>query len=132
MRNVSKKRIILVVEDSETSYCLINEILADSDVNLKRVMNGEDAVRQCAQNQDIDLVIMDIVLPGIDGISATKEIKLKRKNLKIIAISALVTDNIKNECIEAGCDEFIPKPIDIDYFRTKVHDLLEGKVSVKD
>ncbi len=118
--------MILVVEDNDSCYYLIAEILESVGASVLRASNGEDGVQLCMQDPGIDLVIMDILLPGMDGIQASKLIKEQRQDLGIIGVSAASSEHMKNVCIEAGCKKFIAKPIDIGVFLMAVQDLLES------
>ncbi len=112
---VGKK--VLIAEDEVSNYEVIKASLARTHVCLDWVKNGEDAVQKCLEI-DYDLVLMDIKMPVLDGIDATRKIKAFKPDLPIIAQSAFVLKNERDLCIDAGCDEYIPKPI-------KSHVLLE-------
>lgn len=103
-------RNILVAEDEDSNYLVIKASLSRTYANLIRVTNGEEAVEYC-KNKDIDLVLMDIKLPLLDGIEATREIKKIKPNLPIIAQTAYIHKNERETCLKAGCVDYIPKPI---------------------
>ena len=104
-------KIILVAEDVAANYMLIEAVLAMTKATIIWAQNGKQAVEACVQNENIDLVLMDIRMPEMDGIDATREIKKIRKNLPIIAQTAF-TFNGENEIImKAGCIKVITKPI---------------------
>jgi len=107
-------KTILVVEDDFVSFQYLESILRDANAALIHVKNGEDAVEVCQMNTKIDLVLMDIQLPFMDGCETTRKIKIFRKNLPIIAQTADVMPEDKIRCFESGCDDFIGKPIDPD------------------
>jgi|GEM_PF-382250 Signal transduction histidine kinase len=113
-------KTILVVEDDLISFQYLESILQEASVALIHVKNGEDALEVCQLNTKIDLVLMDMQLPFMDGYETTKKIKLFRKNLPIIAQTANVMPEDKIKCFEAGCDDFIGKPIDPDELMTIV------------
>jgi signal transduction histidine kinase/CheY-like chemotaxis protein/Tfp pilus assembly protein PilF len=108
-------KTILIVEDDLISYQFIEALLMDTDAKLLHAKNGEDAI-EIARIADIDLVIMDMRLPFINGYEATLQIKSFKPNLTIIAQTANVMREDKDKCIKVGCDDFIPKPIDPDEF----------------
>lgn len=107
-------KTILIVEDDFINYQYLESILQETNAALIHVKNGEDAVEICQMNTKIDLVLMDIKLPFMDGCETTRKIKLFRKNLPIIAQTADVMPEDKIRCFESGCDDFIGKPIDPD------------------
>ncbi len=105
---VGKK--VLIAEDEVSNYEVIKASLVRTHVCLDWVRNGEDAVEKCLKI-DYDLVLMDIKMPVLDGIEATKKIKAFKPHLPIIAQSAFILKNERDICIDAGCNEYIPKPI---------------------
>ena len=106
-----KGKTILVAEDEETNYELLKAALHKTKVNLIWAVNGLEAVDICKANKNIDLVLMDIRMPKMNGYEATKKIKSFRKELPVIALTAyaMAEDGVKS--IEAGCDEYFSKPI---------------------
>ena len=78
--------------------------------------NGREGIDKLHQNQDIDLILMDIMMPEMDGYSAMKEIRKEKKFLKIpiIALTAKAMREDKNKCIEAGANDYLTKPIELD------------------
>lgn len=102
---------ILIAEDDEINFIYLNVLLKSDHTNILRATDGRDAINQCINNLDIDVVLMDIKMPLVDGYTATKEIKLVRKDLPILAVTAFSSSEDKQKAIEAGCDEFITKPV---------------------
>ncbi|SNR56631.1 PAS domain S-box protein [Lutibacter flavus] len=108
----SKSKIkILVVEDDEMSSMLLEIILKDIAEEILVVRNGLDAVEICKTNPDIDLILIDIQLPIMDGLTATKKIRKFNKRVNIIAQTAFGMSDDKDKALEVGCDYFMPKPI---------------------
>ena len=103
-------KTILVAEDEDNNYKLISELLSTFNIKLIRATNGIDAVEICKSNQTIDLVVMDIKMPIMNGFEATKIIKEIRPELKVIAQTAYSFDNDKTQAFISGCDDFIAKP----------------------
>jgi PAS domain S-box-containing protein len=101
---------ILVAEDEDSNYEVIKATLARTHAKLIRVRQGDHAVEYCKQLK-LDLILMDIKMPGLDGIEATKQIKVLYPDLPIIAQTAYVHKDECDTCLNAGCDEYIPKPI---------------------
>ena len=106
-----KDYTILIAEDEESNFLYINELLLDTHVNLIHVVNGQDAVEVCKTNPKINLVLMDIKMPVMHGLDATREIKKTRPELPIIAQTAFAMSKDKVIATEAGCDGYISKPM---------------------
>jgi CheY-like chemotaxis protein len=106
-----KGRTILVVEDNETSNIYFEAALRKTHAHLLWAKNGIEAVKQVETNGSIDLILMDINMPKMDGIEATRIIKHLKPNLPVIIQTAFVLSGEEKKSHEAGCDEFITKPI---------------------
>ncbi len=106
---VGKK--VLVVEDVDSNYELLEIILKSLGMKLLRAVEGQQAIDICNETDDIDIVLMDIQLKGMDGLEATKAIKKVKPNIPIIAQTAYAMTNEKDACFAAGCDGYIAKPI---------------------
>jgi CheY-like chemotaxis protein len=104
---------ILVVEDDSISYILIEEFLKPLNVVIHHVTDGVDAVNFIKKNPDMRLILMDLKLQVMDGYEATKIIKKINPNIPIIAETAYAMLGDKEKALEAGCDDYITKPIDI-------------------
>jgi len=107
--------LILVVEDEETNFFLVSEILAEMKVQVLKASNGQEAVDLCKSNPAINLVLMDLKMPVMDGFEATKQIKAFRPELPVIAQSAYVHDKDKEKAFRFGCDDYITKPLDFEH-----------------
>jgi two-component system, cell cycle response regulator DivK len=101
---------LLIVEDSELNRDLLVQIFEDS-YEIALASDGETAVEIASSGQP-DLVLMDIGLPGMDGLEAARAIRARDAELPIIAVSASVMPGDRQRAIEAGSDEFVAKPID--------------------
>ena len=106
-----KSRTILIVEDEDYNADLIKAFLKKTQVAFLLARNGKEAVELCRADDSIDMVLMDIQLPVMSGLEATREIRKFRKKLPVIAITAYAYAEDKQHCFEAGCDDFIAKPI---------------------
>jgi signal transduction histidine kinase len=102
---------LLVAEDDETSYILLSESLSGDGLTLLRAKNGKEAVELARHHQDIDMVLMDIKMPVMDGYQATREIKGFRPNLPVIAQTAYASKTDRKKSKQAGCDDYVAKPI---------------------
>ena len=106
-----KNRNIVIVEDDVSNFRYFETVLKKTHANVHWIKNGRDAINYCTDPLNhIDLVIMDIIIPLISGIDATRKIKKARKNLPVIAVTAYVSKDIQEKCFLAGCDEFLFKP----------------------
>jgi len=103
-----KDKRILIAEDVESNYIYLQEILNTTNVDLIWAKNGKEAVEICRENKEIDLVLMDILMPEMDGYEAARLIKKNRPNLPIIAQTAFSIDEQDAKKI---FDHFIIKPI---------------------
>jgi CheY-like chemotaxis protein len=102
---LNKKRpIILVTEDEAYSYLLF-ELTRDKDYEIIRAEDGEEAVELCKLIPNIQLVLMDLKMPKMNGLVATQEIKKLRDNLPVIALTAYAETGIHQKCMDAGFDE---------------------------
>ena len=108
--NSYENKTILLVEDVAINAILFDEYLFKSKVRIIHAKNGTIALEKLQLHPEIDLVLMDIRLPDIDGIELTKQMKLKRDDLKIVAQTAH-SEDYRQECIDAGCNDFMSKPI---------------------
>ncbi len=112
---------ILVVDDVETSYFLLETILEKAGHEVKWAQNGNAAIKYCDKNNMIDLVLMDLNMPVMNGYEATKVIKKNHPNISIIAQTAYAISGDKEKALEVGCDDYISKPID----KTKLLSLID-------
>ncbi|OQX97354.1 MAG: hypothetical protein B6I20_12815 [Bacteroidetes bacterium 4572_117] len=106
-------KLILIVEDDPLSFKLLDSVLKDTLAKTILVKNGLEAVDMVKNNKEIDLVLMDIKLPELNGFEATKEIKTLKSNLPIMAVSAYAMPGEIEKSEEAGCDSFVTKPFNI-------------------
>ncbi|MCY1723126.1 PAS domain-containing protein [Prolixibacteraceae bacterium Z1-6] len=102
---------IIVAEDDDVSFILLHKILSDENCNLTRVNNGQELVDTLKQNSAFDLVLVDLKMPKMDGIMATKLIRSFNKVIPIIAQTAYALEGDREKALTAGCTEYITKPI---------------------
>ena len=111
---------VLVVEDDETSERLISiNVHKFSDVILK-ARTGYESVEICRDNPDLDLILMDIQIPDMNGYEATRQIRQFNKEVVIIAQTALAMSGDRERAIESGCNDYISKPINKDKLLTLI------------
>ncbi len=106
-------RKILIAEDERTNFFFLKKALEYTGVNIIRARNGKEAVDLVRENTEIDLVLMDILMPEMDGYEATGLIKKLRPRLPVIAQTALAMEGDKEKVLEAGCDAYVSKPVRI-------------------
>ncbi len=104
------KKVILVAEDVESNFKLIRYFLTASNAEVLHAYNGKEAVEKCFSEDKIDLILMDIKMPVMDGYTAVKLIREKNTEVPIIAQTAYADD--REKAIECGCSGFISKPFD--------------------
>jgi CheY-like chemotaxis protein len=109
-----KVSFLLIAEDDDASYLYVETVMKKFSNHIIRAVNGKEAVDLCLKNPDIDMVLMDIKMPIMDGYVATRKIRQFNKNLIIIAQTAYGMAGDQNKAIEAGCNDYIPKPINKD------------------
>jgi len=108
---LSKKINILVVEDDPNSMLLITEILKKMTNHLILAYNGLEAINACLLNNNIDLVLMDIQMPVMDGYESVRKIRQFNKDVVIVAQTAFALVGDREKAIEAGCNDYISKPL---------------------
>jgi signal transduction histidine kinase len=109
--NLVKNLKILLVEDDETSETLLLMIVQMFCKEILKARNGIEAINACHDHPDIDLVLMDIQLPEINGFEASRQIRLLNKDVVIIAQTAYGLSGDREKAIESGCNDYISKPI---------------------
>ena len=112
-----KGKKILVIEDDPTSQEFIKEVLKPTEAELIFSETGEKGLQKY-EEQDIDLILMDIRLPGKNGIEITRKIRQKDEDIRIIAQTAYAMSEDRKKCMDAGADDYISKPIDPDELMT--------------
>jgi PAS domain S-box-containing protein len=116
---------ILIAEDEDSNIKMINLILRKTNVNLIHASNGEQAIKQCKDNK-IDLILMDIKMPIKNGLEATKEIRLFNDKIPIIAFTAYAMPSDQQNAENAGCTDFIAKPVKKDYLLKTINHYLRN------
>lgn len=121
LNEISKEDLkILIAEDNDSNYLLVRHIL--KDYNLTRALDGADAVWK-ARNESFDLILMDMKMPVMGGLEATRRIREFNAKVPIIALTANAFDSDKGSAIEAGCNAFLAKPLSkkqlLEIFSTK-------------
>jgi signal transduction histidine kinase/CheY-like chemotaxis protein/streptogramin lyase len=105
-----KNKNILIAEDEINNYMFLKAALKSTQANIFHAKNGEEAVKITNSDKNIDLIIMDLKMPVMDGLEATKIIRETNKEIKIIAFTAYAMTNDEALAIDYGCDDYISKP----------------------
>ena len=109
-------KLFLVVEDFEDSRFMMRRLLEMAGYSVLEASDGEQAVRMAVESRPA-LILMDLSLPKLDGLSATRQIRQKKglKKVPIVAVSAHDSPESRTEALDAGCNEYVTKPIDFDH-----------------
>ena len=120
-------RRVLVVEDNDMNMQLVKYLLEEGGYQIIKAASGEEALSITRDDQmKLDLILMDIHLPGMDGLSVVREMKsdTRTKNVPILALAAHAMRGDKDRFLEAGCDGYISKPIDVKTFIASIQNYI--------
>ena len=111
-----KDKTVLITDDDMRNIFALSSALQLYDMNIVIANNGREALERLAETEQIDLVLMDIMMPEMDGYEAMKAIRTEKRfaKLPIIALTAKAMKNDREKCIEAGANDYISKPVDMD------------------
>jgi CheY-like chemotaxis protein len=123
-----KKLKILIVEDDETSEMLISIAVKALSKEILKVGSAAEAIKTSLANPDIDLILMDVKMPDMDGYEATRQIRRFNKDVYIIAQTAFGLVEEREKALDAGCNDYISKPLDI----AKLKKLIQEKFNPED
>ena len=105
-------RVVLITEDEEVNFFYLKTLLKKTEARVIRARNGKEAVDVIADQQgEIDLILMDINMPVMDGYEAMRIIKSRHPEIPIIAQTAYTLNNDRHKCLKAGFNDYIAKPI---------------------
>ena len=102
---------ILIAEDNDLNYLIINKMLTSLNIDIIRAENGLKAVEYCKDHEEISLILMDIKMPVMDGYEATQEIRKFRPDLPIVAQTAHAMEYDRDAAFKIGCNDYLTKPI---------------------
>ena len=125
---VAKKATVLIVEDDEAGYYYLKTVLERTGLVVLRASNGQEAVEMCLANSAISLVLMDINLPVMNGYLATQKIKLLFPEMPVIAQTAYAVSGDREKALEAGCNDYLAKPIQVKQLMEKIDRYLNDSV----
>ncbi len=117
---------ILIAEDDEMANIFLTEILSDKSEKILYAKTGKETVELFKENKDIDLILMDIKMPDMNGYDATRMIRKFNTDVIIIAQTGYAISGDREKALEAGCDEYISKPIDRGELMEKINRLMSG------
>jgi signal transduction histidine kinase len=117
-------RCFLIVEDDKISYKFLEGVFNKTNAKIYHAEDGLKAIELIKEKPEIEIVLMDIQLPEMSGLEATRTIKQIRKNIPVIAQTANDLAEDKEKCLEAGCVDYISKPINIKLLFKKIHQYL--------
>ncbi|MDP4184718.1 MAG: response regulator [Bacteroidota bacterium] len=106
-----RKPVILIAEDVESNFLYLNAVLSKLKTEILWAKNGKEVIELCKQRSDINLILMDLQMPEVNGYDATREIKNLFPNLPIIAQTAFAMSDDRAKALDAGCDDYLAKPI---------------------
>ena len=125
---MNTKPTLLIVDDEERNIRLLKALLAPQNYNLREAVNGEEALRRIGENPP-DMILLDVMMPGIDGFEVCRFLKQdeKTKTIPVILVTALSEKQHRVQALEAGADDFISKPVDQTELTVRVKSLLRIK-----
>jgi CheY-like chemotaxis protein len=121
---VSRK--CLLVDDNKDVLLYLNRILFDTGITIMTARSGAEAIEAIRNNKGIDVILLDMQMPEMNGIEATKEIRKIRKDIPIIAQTAFIFEDDKDIILEAGCDACLIKPIRKEHLLTVMRSFLKS------
>ncbi len=124
-KNNWSDKTFLIVEDDKSSSRFLQEVLKRTGARLIFTSDGEKAIEICEAEENLDLILMDVQLPTLSGYEATKRIKKMRPNLPVIAQTANAFADERNKAMEAGCSEYITKPLNKEKLLTIINSVLK-------
>lgn len=105
-------RVVLITEDEEVNFYYLKTLLQRADAKVLRAKNGKEAVEIITKHQGgVDLILMDLNMPVMDGYEAMRIIKARHPSIPIIAQTAYTMNNDRHRCLQAGFNDYIAKPI---------------------
>jgi len=128
-QQLRKEINILIAEDDDSGYYIMESLL--DDYTTSRAVDGKEVLEKIRE-KDYDLVLMDIQMPEMDGLEATRKIREKDSTLPIIALTAKTMKGDREGCLEAGCSDYLSKPIEPEELIAKVSQYLPKKVRQKE
>ena len=123
-KNTNESSVILIAEDDESNSTLLITILKKASLNYLLAFNGNEVVELCHTHPEISLILLDLKMPVMEGLTATHKIKVFRKDLPIIGLPAFAMTGDKEKALEAGCDDYLTKPVKSDLLLSFINKLI--------
>jgi two-component system cell cycle response regulator DivK len=125
-----KKQILVVDDDSKNTFALC-AVLLSRGFNCIPAQSAQDGLTHLLENEEIGIVLMDMMMPDMDGYEAIAKIKAEEtlNNIPIIAVTAQAMSGDKEKCLEAGASDYLPKPVDIDLLINKINHYLDNGIT---
>lgn len=120
----NNKYKILIADDDNISVILLTNYLKNIPTEFFIARDGVEAIKIFEDNPDIDIILMDLKMPKLNGLQATKKIKSLNPNVKIIAETAFAMVDDEKKALDAGCDAYITKPINAEKLITIIKEML--------
>ena len=117
-------KTILVIEDDPLSFWLVKEFLAHTKAGIIHSFNGEGGIKIFIEHDAIDIVLLDIQLPDINGFDVFSELKKANPDIPIIALTACVTPETKDKCEKMGFDAFVMKTFELNALKNAIRSLM--------
>ena len=119
---------VLLVDDDMRNLFALSKVLRGWGLNITMAQDGQKALQQLTENSNVELVLMDIMMPGMDGYEVTRAIRAQPalNHLPIIALTAKAMRGDREQCLEAGANDYLSKPIDLDKLASMMHVWLRG------
>jgi two-component system, cell cycle response regulator DivK len=105
-------KTILIAEDEEFNFIFIEEVLCVTGAKILRAKDGSQAIEMVKEHKEIDIILMDIKMPVLNGYEATKQIKKIRPDLPVVVQTAFAMPDERVTMMQSGCDEYIVKPLE--------------------
>ena len=121
---------ILIAEDIDLNFLYLKGLFKSTGATVLRAHDGKEAVELCLGDAKIDIVLMDLQMPVMNGYEATRRIKAFRREIPVIAQTAYVQSEDRAHAVAAGCDDFIAKPISSEELFKKIEHLLQQKKEI--
>lgn len=123
-------KALLIVDDEDSNVQFLKAVLRSTGIKFLIATNGLEAVEQCKIHPEIDMIFMDIKMPRMDGLEATKIIKSFRSDLPVVALTAYAMTNDKEYILGAGCDDYVSKPFTQEELIAKVRKFIGSREAI--
>ena len=122
---------VLLVDDEEQFLQVLSERLTNRGLRVSSVTSGEEAVAM-VENKNFDAVVVDLAMPGLDGIETTKKIKEKRPDLEIIILTGHATVKAGIEAMKLGAEDFLEKPVDLNVLLERIGEAKDKRMRIQE